>query len=101
MSRVVVKMMVPFWGTLNIRCRITIGIRNGAIILTTTHIGIYRDITQIMETQMEKNMEHEMGSEGILRLPLVSPGNEGMEQENGNYDDGLYRDYYKDPFLHS
>ena len=29
----------PFLGTLNIRCRITKGIQNGTIILTTTHIG--------------------------------------------------------------
>ena len=29
----------PFLGTLNIRCRITIGIQKGTIILTTTHIS--------------------------------------------------------------
>ena len=29
---------VPFLGTLEIRCRIKIGIRKGTIILTTTHI---------------------------------------------------------------
>ena len=28
----------PFWGTLNSRCRIIIGIQKGTIILTTTHI---------------------------------------------------------------
>ena len=28
----------PFLGTLNIRCRIEIGIQNGTIILTTTHV---------------------------------------------------------------
>ena len=28
----------PFWGTLNIRCRIITGIRKGTIILTTTHM---------------------------------------------------------------
>ena len=28
----------PFWGTLNIRCRIIIGIKKGTIILTTNHI---------------------------------------------------------------
>ena len=37
---VVVKMMVPFWGTLNIRCRVIIGIQKETIILTTTHMGI-------------------------------------------------------------
>ena len=31
----------PFWGTLNIRCRIIIGIQKGTVILTTTHIYIY------------------------------------------------------------
>ena len=35
---VVVKIMVPFWGTLNIRCRIIIGIQKGTIILTTTYM---------------------------------------------------------------
>ena len=28
----------PFLGTLNIRCRIIIGIQNGTIMLTTTHV---------------------------------------------------------------
>ena len=36
----VVKIMVPFLGTLNIRCRTIIGIQKGTIILTTTHMGI-------------------------------------------------------------
>ena len=31
----------PFLGTLNISCRIIVGIRNGTTILTTTHIGNY------------------------------------------------------------
>ena len=36
--RVVVKIMVPFWViTLNIRCRIIIGLQKGTIILTTTN----------------------------------------------------------------
>ena len=30
----------PFLGTLNIRCRIIIRIQKGAIILTTTHMGL-------------------------------------------------------------
>ena len=30
--------LVPFLGTLNIRCRIIIGTQNGTIILTTTHM---------------------------------------------------------------
>ena len=37
---VAVKIMAPFWGSLNIRCRIMIGIQKGTIILTTTHIEI-------------------------------------------------------------
>ena len=35
---VVVKIMVPFLGTLNIRCPIIIGIQKGTTILTTTHM---------------------------------------------------------------
>ena len=35
----VIKIMVPFWGTLNIRGRIIIGTQKVTIILTTTHIG--------------------------------------------------------------
>ena len=31
----------PFLGTLNIRCRIIIGIQKGTIILTTTYIYVY------------------------------------------------------------
>ena len=31
---------IPFLGTLNIRCRIILGIHIGTIILTTTHIRI-------------------------------------------------------------
>ena len=34
---VVVKIMGPFWGALNIRGRIIIGLQKGTIILTTTH----------------------------------------------------------------
>ena len=30
--------MVPFLGTLNVRCRIIIGIQKGIIVLTTTHM---------------------------------------------------------------
>ena len=35
----------PFLGTLNIRCRIIIGIQIGAIKLTATHISRYRKCT--------------------------------------------------------
>ena len=38
---VVVKIMVPFWGTPNIRCRIIIGIQKRPIILTTTHVTAF------------------------------------------------------------
>ena len=30
----------PFWGTLNIRCRIVIGTQKGTLILTTTHMDL-------------------------------------------------------------
>ena len=35
---VVVKIYRPCLGTLNIRCRIIIGVQKGAVILTTTHM---------------------------------------------------------------
>ena len=34
----------PLLGTLNIRCRIIIGIQKGTIILTTTHINIFQRV---------------------------------------------------------
>ena len=42
----VVKIMVPFLGTLNVRCRTIIGTQKGPIILTTT--------------QMEKQIEDDI-----------------------------------------
>ena len=38
---VVVKIKVPFLGTLNNRCRIKKGTQKGTITLTTTHIGLW------------------------------------------------------------
>ena len=35
---VIYTLLVPFWGTLDIRCRIIIGTQKGTIILTTTHM---------------------------------------------------------------
>ena len=32
----------PFFGTVNIRCRIIIGTQKGTIILTTNHMGLCR-----------------------------------------------------------
>ena len=31
----------PFLGTLNIRCRILLGIQKGTVILTTIHVGLH------------------------------------------------------------
>ena len=42
----------PFLGTLNIRCRIMIGIQQGTIILTTTHIETSEDLTSFYEPYM-------------------------------------------------
>ena len=42
-----------FWGTLNIRCRIIMGIQEGTIILTTIHIYSPPKI----ENQMDKKMK--------------------------------------------
>ena len=38
----------PFLGTLNIRCRIILGIQKGTIILTTTHIEFVVNIGECM-----------------------------------------------------
>ena len=47
----------PFLGTLNIRCRIIIGIQKGTIILTTTHIGVrYTGYDGVYLGLMEKQM---------------------------------------------
>ena len=41
---VVVKIIVPDWGTLNsrCRCRIILGTQQGTLILTTTHLSLWR-----------------------------------------------------------
>ena len=36
----------PFWGTLNIRCLILIGIQKGTIVLTTTHVSDWPGFNQ-------------------------------------------------------
>ena len=55
--------MVPFLGTLNIRCRITIGVQKGTIILTTTHIK------GIMEKKTETTIVH-WGYIGIMEKKM-------------------------------
>ena len=49
----------PFWGTLNIWCRIIIGIQKGTIILTTTHITLHapRDDVMCSMTAARKAMQ--------------------------------------------
>ena len=37
---VLVKIRAPFWGALNIRCRIVFGTPKGTIILTTTQVDL-------------------------------------------------------------
>ena len=39
---VVVKIRVPFWGTLNNKCLIVLGTQKGTLILTTPHKGARR-----------------------------------------------------------
>ena len=52
----VIKIIVPFWGTLNIRGRIIIGIQEGAIILTTTHVGLQtRKVAKWVGTSAEEH----------------------------------------------
>ena len=48
----VVKTLVPFWGTLNIRCRIILGIQKGTIILTTTHLEGHGDLEKVLITPL-------------------------------------------------
>ena len=52
----VVNIMGPFWGTLNIRGRIIIGIQKGTIIFTTSHVGFYWEYIGIIGI-LEKKME--------------------------------------------
>ena len=45
----VVKIVVPFEGTMNIRCRNILGIQKGTLVLTTTHrvclgFGVFRSL---------------------------------------------------------
>ena len=53
----VVKIMVLFWGTLNIRCRIIIGTQKGAIILTIPNVG-FRDEISIFVSEYFKLRGH-------------------------------------------
>ena len=51
---VVIKIMVPFLGTLNIRCRSILEIQKRTIILTTPHVGsTYEFILGILEKNMK------------------------------------------------
>ena len=65
--------MIPFWGTLNIRCRIIIGIQKGTIILTTTHIAVtYYYVVTAMddEQQLQQRLFQEMmESDGSHKWP--------------------------------
>ena len=46
----------PFLGTLNIRCRIIIGIQKGTIILTATHMGVLIGNIGRVEKQRETDI---------------------------------------------
>ena len=52
----------PFWGTLNIRCRIIIGIQKGTIILTTTHM--FKEIWGM--ASLRPGVRKEQGPETLL-----------------------------------
>ena len=56
--RVVVKMMVPFWGTLYIRCRIINGTQKGTIILTTTRSCVSKAKKASQEQQQKLGEAH-------------------------------------------
>ena len=68
----------PFLGTLNIRCRIIIGIQKRTIILTAIHIGLYniRDcwwsLTRCTGVMRVPNHTYEPLSK-LLVSPFISP----------------------------
>ena len=62
----------PFWGTLNIRCRIIIGIQKGILVLTTTRIDTYIDIYIYIDTFLNK-------VRAWLRRPGQHPGTPAAE----------------------
>ena len=85
---VVVKIMVPFLGTLNIRCRIIIGTQKGTPFLTTTHMcfwqilpckvgfhaGVVASRLFVLGSRAERNL--------LVNSRHVSGyGTEGMERE--------------------
>ena len=47
----------PFWGTLNSRCRIIVGIHKGTIILTTIHMKLYRKYERILRPSCESDVD--------------------------------------------
>ena len=75
---VVVKIMIPFLGTLNIRCRIIIGIQKGTIILKTTHITAFlfgpSQISGPLQRQASnlKDLHNPQTSKSLCRIYLVS-----------------------------
>ena len=96
-------MMVPFLGTLNIRCRIIIGIQKGTIILTTTRMrpeeggdwsATFRGRSQVFVEALEEVLR---GGKTYPWLPEYA----GMEKKHGHCYNGFSGDYSMDPFLHS
>ena len=47
----------PFLGSLNIRCRIIIGIQKGTIILTTTHINVFPELCVAKRTRVQGSLK--------------------------------------------
>ena len=62
----------PFWGTLNIRCRIIIWIQKGTLILTATHMSFQPLLP--LESELESELEPELEVEfsPAFRLALRS-----------------------------
>ena len=64
----------------------------------TWKLGVYRGITGLWLVGNE-------GAEKKMEITLLGlgfrVGIQEWERENGNYYIGFYRDYYKDPVLHS
>ena len=66
-----------FLGTLNIRCRIIIGIQKGTIILATTHIHIHTHTPKLKATHSATEEASELRNNSGQVLPSVPGCHEG------------------------
>ena len=67
--------MVPFLGTLNIRCRIIIGTQKGTIILTTTQVVVEDEWSGVRV--FPKRLLHHVDFSPTLKDRIQSTGSRG------------------------